>query len=62
MNSKKPKLIKITKKNEYLRMRSGLKISTPGFILQARQREMKTQLIDPQLGMVLLAQKELEML
>ena len=62
MNSRKPKLIKITKKNEYLRMRSGLKISTPGFILQARQREMKTQLIDPQLGMVLLAQKELEML
>ena len=39
MNSRKPKLIKITKKNEYLRMRSGLKISTPGFILQARQRE-----------------------
>ena len=39
MNSKKPKLIKITKKNEYLKMRSGLKISSPGFILQARYRE-----------------------
>ena len=62
MNSRKPKLIKITKKNEYLRMRSGLKISTPGFILQASKEKMKTQLIDPQLGMVLLAQKELEML
>ncbi len=39
MNSRKPKLIKITKKNEYLKMRSGLKISSPGFILQARYRE-----------------------
>ena len=39
MNSRKPKLTKITKKNEYLKMRSGLKISSPGFILQARYRE-----------------------
>ena len=39
MNSRKPKLIKITKKKEILRISSGLKKSTTRYILQARQRE-----------------------
>tara|TARA_A100001011_G_scaffold383477_1_gene454764 strand:- start:372 stop:737 length:366 start_codon:yes stop_codon:yes gene_type:complete len=47
MCSKKPKLCKITKKSDYLRIRSGLKISTPGFIIQAIERE-KQNPIDPQ--------------
>ena len=38
MNSTKPKISKITKKSDYLRMRAGLKTATPGFIIQARNR------------------------
>ena len=62
MNSRKPKLIKITKKNEYLRMRSGIKYLRQDLFCKLSKEKMKTQLIDPQLDMVLLAQKEWEML
>ena len=38
MDSSKPILVKITKKSDYLKMKTGLKFVTPGFILQGRSR------------------------
>ncbi len=38
MDSSKPILSKITKKSDYLNMKTGLKFVTPGFILQGRSR------------------------
>ena len=46
MNSSKPLLGKITKKSDYLKMKTGLKFVTPGFIIQARNRR-KECTIDP---------------
>ena len=46
MNSSKPSLDKITKKSDYLKMKTGFKFTTPGFIIQARNRK-KERTIDP---------------
>ena len=46
MNSSKPVLGKITKKSDYLKMKTGLKFVAPGFIIQARNRR-KECTIDP---------------
>ena len=46
MDSSKPVLGKITKKSDYLKMKTGLKLVTPGFIIQARNRK-KEYTIDP---------------
>ncbi len=46
MNSSKPLLGKITKKSDYLKMKTGLKFVAPGFIIQARNRR-KECTIDP---------------
>ena len=39
MDSSKPILGKITKKSDYLKMKTGLKFVTPGFIIQGRSRK-----------------------
>ena len=46
MNSSKLVLGKITKKSDYLKMKTGLKFVTPGFIIQAKNRREECT-IDP---------------
>ena len=46
MDSSKPILGKITKKSDYLKMKTGLRFITPGFIIQGRNRKKESN-FDP---------------
>ena len=46
MDSSKPILGKITKKSDYLKMKTGLRFVTPGFIIQGRSRKKESN-FDP---------------
>ena len=46
MDSSKPVIGKITKKSDYLKMKTGLRFVTPGFIIQGRNRKKESN-FDP---------------